>query len=253
MPDESQNKPRKETDWQAESVRATAFPSPGSLSIDSSNWWETIVGEPPENRVAQPKVGVLQEQGHFSNGMLTLISQPARIDWLFTQPNPDEVNWSLEDCTEVFQPMISRWLVAAPSLQRLAFGAVLRLPVSDRKEGYEALSRFLHNVKLDPAGSTEFLFQINRPRQSKIVEGLSINRLSKWSVALLQQVTYSVQPPQTAPFQIMSQEENAFCRVELDINTMPDVDGELATEVLPQIFDELVLLGKEIASAGDIA
>lgn len=253
MFDESRAAHPKKTDWQAESVRATAFPSPGSGPHDNSTWWETIVGEPPENRISQPKVGVLQEQGHFSNGMLTLISQPSRIDWLFTQTNPSETSWSLEECVGIFQPVIERWLISAPGVQRLAFGAVLRLPVDDRKQGYEALSGFLHNVKLDPEGSSEFLFQINRPRKSETIEGLSINRLSKWSVALLHQATYSVQPPQAAPFELMSHEESAFCRLELDVNTMPDVDGELSAEILAQIFDELVTLGKEIASKGDIA
>lgn len=39
----------------------------------------------------------------------------------------------------------------------------------------------------------------------------------------------------------------------MDINTVPDFQGELSREQLPQVFQELVDLGREIAKEGDIS
>jgi hypothetical protein len=42
------------------------------------------------------------------------------------------------------------------------------------------------------------------------------------------------------------------CRLELDISTMPEWEGELPHDGLPEVFRELVDLGQEIAEKGDI-
>jgi hypothetical protein len=42
------------------------------------------------------------------------------------------------------------------------------------------------------------------------------------------------------------------CRIELDINTVPDFPGELDREILQPIFGDLVDLGQEIVREGDI-
>lgn len=253
----SNESPKRQSDvieWKAESLRMTAFPSPGSVLGEPPNWWETAVGEPPENRVSQPKVAVTQEQGRFSTGVLTLISQPGRIDWLLTGPDKAEVVGPFEESVETFVPLIIRWFGDAPTLQRMAFGAVLRLPVKDRTDGYQKLSSYLHHVELDPEGSTEFLYQINRPRKSRSgIETLSINRLSKWSVAFTQQATYMVQSPEAAQFQLTNLQKDSYCRLELDINTAPDIQGDLPATDLPEILNELVELGREIATNGDIS
>ena len=253
MSEESHKKEPGSIDWQVESLRMTAFPSPGTVFGEPPNWWETAVGEPPESRVHQPKVGVIQEQGRFSSGVLTLISQPGRIDWLLARPDKAEVPWPFEESLETFVPLILRWFDDAPVLQRIAFGAVLRSPVNDRADGYKKLSSYLHHVELDPEGSTEFLFQINRPRKSRSsVKNLLINRLSKWSVAFMQQATYTVQQPEAAQFQLTNLQKEVFCRLELDINTAPDLEGDLPSKDLPEIFSELVELGREIVTKGDI-
>jgi hypothetical protein len=254
MSNESPTRHSDEIEWKAESLRVTAFPSPGSAPVEPINWWERAVGEPPENRVSQPKVAVTQEQGRFFTGVLTLISQPGRIDWLLTGPDKAEVVGPFEESVKTFVPLIMRWFEDAPTVQRIAFGAVLRLPVNDRTDGYKKLSRYLHHVRLDPEGSTEFLFQINRPRNSRSgIETLLINRLSKWSVAFTQQATYMVQSPEAAQFQLTNLQKDSYCRLELDINTAPDIQGDLPANDLGKILNELVELGREIATKGDIS
>jgi hypothetical protein len=42
------------------------------------------------------------------------------------------------------------------------------------------------------------------------------------------------------------------CRLELDINTDAAFVGEIPNESIPTVLDELIGLGKEIASYGDV-
>ena len=43
-----------------------------------------------------------------------------------------------------------------------------------------------------------------------------------------------------------------YCRLELDINTAPECFGLLTPDKLPELFTEMVEMGKEIAEEGDI-
>jgi len=133
--------------------------------------------------------------------------------------------------------LMLRWLAGCPPLQRLAFGAVLTRPVDDLLTGYRQISDYLPFVQLDPESSSDFSYQINRPRNSTVISGLRINRFSRWSVARVFASTFDTQ---------------IGCRVELDINTAQEFQGELPQEKLPVIIQELVDLGKEIAENGDI-
>lgn len=237
--------------WQAHGFRLTAFPSP-TAEIREPTWWETVVGEPPDNRASQPKAGVMQEQGQLSGGNLTLIVQPFRIDWLFNAPEVNVVLGDIDEALNSFTPLMNRWLEIAPLLQRIAFGVTLRLPVEGRAEGYRVLSNYLPSVRLDAEGSTEFLYQINRPRSSNTgVEGLKINRLSKWMVEVTQQATYTVIPG-ALPSRLDEVEKDFYAKLEIDVNTSPDFNGDLPADQLHRIYDELVIFAKEMAHEGDI-
>src|SRR3989338_736053 len=84
---EQKHKNGAETDvWEAETLRATAFPSP-DVQFDSTKWWEPVVGAAPETDVNNIKLGVKQTQGTFSGARLSLNVQAARIDWILT-PDP---------------------------------------------------------------------------------------------------------------------------------------------------------------------
>ncbi len=82
------------------------------------------------------------------------------------------------------------------------------------------------------------------------IADLKINRLTKWSVAghVSAQVELSAQHVRYS-----RDEEPAFaCRLELDINTSPELQGDLPKEKLPVILREMVNLGPEITKQGDI-
>jgi len=122
------------------------------------------------------------------------------------------------------------------------------LPVDDRPSGYRKLGSYLPGIQIDPEGSSDFLYQINRPRKARLnIPSLRINRLSNWSVSRIdiggQFGAQTIELPGL---------EQYACRLELDINTAPDFQEILVREQLRSTFEELVDLGKEIAARGDI-
>jgi hypothetical protein len=242
--------PLNPAEWEAESLRLTAFLSP-SAQIDQHDWWKTIVGDLPERTTSERSTGIQQEEGKFGDGKLSLIVQPTRIDWQLTpldvSPSsplgfPKVGPWL--DSLRSFHDLMLSWIEIAPPVQRLAFGAVFLLQVPNSQEGYKKLSDYLP-FELDK-DSTDFFYQINRPRKSTSIKqfDLKINRLSKWNV--LGGFALSLnQPLQIKPTQFS-------LRLELDLSTAEDFQNELPSEQLPQILSELVEVGKEIALKGDI-
>lgn len=257
MPQQSTvNRPALEA-WQAQILRLTAFPSPAA-QVTEPSWWTDLVGQPPETRTLQPKRGGQHEEGRFEGRKLVLRVEPTRIDWLFTPIDDGEEGeifstiGTFPESLTAFLRLMFHWfeIETCPLVQRLAFGAILLQPVEDRQAGYRLVSTYLPSVQLDAEGSSDFLYQINRPRNSDSgITALRVNRLSKWSVAARRRAEFSLGPGGVGYF---PGQEHFACCLELDINTVADFQGELHREQLPRIFEELVELGKEIAAEGDI-
>jgi len=247
------------TAWQVANLRVTAFPVEPT-KIDALSWWIDLLGYPPETQIARPKIGERQEEGEYEGRKLLLQVKPERVDWTLAPIIKVSETERLEgfplagpfpDVVGSLRKLMLRWLPRCPPIARLAFGGVLTLPVENRETGYRELARFLPDFELDPE-SSDFFYQINRPRASTAVEGLRINRLSKWSVMLFQPVTISVSPDVPAIAMPSGSAESA-CRLELDVNTVPSP----RSHVLPdgkrlEIFEELLRLGEEITQRGDV-
>jgi len=241
--------------WQAETLRLTAFPF--ERLSDKPGWWKEIIGEEPESRIVRPRQQGLQEEGDFDRGRLRVIAQPARIDWLFTvrekgdeSEGPFDTLGPLALAVQVFQPPIDRWLREfAPEIKRLGFGAILLAEVPSRADGYGTLQRFLPSVRLEE-DSSDFIYQINRKRPTTTgIDGLEINRLSKWSVMLRTDMVLSFQG--IAATQMPGPVHHAL-RLELDINTAAEFVGPLPHDRLGDIFSELQEMAEEIAARGDV-
>lgn len=224
--------------------------------MGEKDWWNALVPEPPETSIIRPQY---QDEGPFERGRLMLTAQSGRIDWIY---GPDirrleeglPIVGPVDEVLEGFSNLMHRWLEMSPPLMRLAFGAILLQPAEDRRHGYGALSSYLPAVKLDADTSSDFVYQINRPRSSVSgIPNLRVNRLSKWSVMQMQKLRLEVQVAEAQVGQsAVPYEQHSACRLELDINTAPEFGGELPKGQLPMLFDELVSLGKEIALQGDI-
>lgn len=247
--------------WQAESFRLTAFLSP-SAQIVEQDWWNKLTGELPDRKTSEPKTGIQQEEGRFKNdkidGHLVLTVHSTRIDWQLVPilEVPDSGFPTIGVFTEsvdLFLKLMLHWLETAPSIQRLAFGAVLMQPGNSLKDSYYQLSSYLpFNLDED---SSDFLYQINRPRKLASIEipDFSINRLSKWSASKWSVSLFAGSASDPSQLtQYVTKPTQFAVRLELDINTTADFLGELSSEKLPYVFQELVKFGKEIASKGDV-
>lgn len=207
-----------------------------------------------------PKRGAVQEEGKFDGGRLILSVQPMRIDWVVSahivEGNELETFPTIGPFSEslrTFLVLIERWLQSetAPPVKRIALGAVLLQAVENKHMGYEQIAKYLRTVQIDPSNSSDFLYQINRPRVSASgIVDLKINRLSKWSVSGWRSALLAVTPASVE--QAMGPESFA-CRLEFDINTAADFVGSLPRDGLSKIVRELANLGQEIARDGDVA
>ena len=237
--------------WQAASLRLTVFPVPESEHSVQS-WWTELLDGPPEQIVTKPRSGETRLQGTTDNLLLQLRAEPMRITLQCSAKPPSLPpvgEHTLGPYTEArgeFSTLVSEGvsLGTFPDIERLAFGAVLCQPASTLQSGYRTLERYLPKVKIDDE-SRDFLYQINRRRPSRVIDGLQVNRLSKWSIALVQDMMLR------GDGAVLKMASALSCRSELDINTDPSRKRELPRDRLRDIFAECVAFADEIATNGD--
>lgn len=240
--------------WQPSLLRMTVFCEPDFKGYRPNQWVE-LVGEAPENVSSQPRTGESLEEGTYEGAKLLLQTKQFRLDLAYIvaqNPLTDTDNMPtlgpFPERTEAFYNLVKKWFSLNPSLPitRIAFGSELFINVGSLMEGYKILSKYLSFITPDEDNS-DFTYQINRRRNSKIKDGLIINRLSKWAVLQIQQAM--VIPDQQ---QLHLVKDSYACRLELDINTgVSLVDLSVRQEHL-SIFDELITFGAEIAVKGDV-
>ena len=195
-------------------------------------------------------------EGKYGPGRLVLDITGNKIDWVlapsadFPRLKVDKLPPSIGLFTETrddFVKTISHWLVSSPPIFRVAFGARLMLPVTDKEEAFRRLSSYLPFI-LDEKNSTDFSYQINRPRISRVLGGdIRINRLTRWASLVFRTIVTTV-----GKTNVTTQSNNYACFLELDMNTDADVDKPLPEKDLTNLFLELVQLANEIAEKGDI-
>jgi hypothetical protein len=242
------------SDWLVDQFRLTAFPVPGAITR-SPEWWEAASGASPDETTSNPKKGSSAVSGSFGPGKLVLRLEPDRVDWLLVPADLDAAALlispafpnigSLAETLVAFSEIAERWLGRddVPEVGRLAFGAVLRHPEADRRSGYLRVPDYVP-VHVDPE-SSDFLYQINLPITSTAgINGLQINRLSKWSVSAMKLLALVSTGATIAPEPVY-----AFT-LELDINTAPTFAGPLPKARLFALYRELTNLGGQIAAEG---
>ena len=244
------------SDWRVEFLRLTLFPS--NIPEGSDDWFSQLVGEPPDATVSHPKTGSRRDELRSEGRYLALEISPTRIDLrLSADPTVDiETEVPLElgpfpEAKEYFCKLAQKWfsLETCPSSLRIAFGGVVVLPTDDRTSGYKQLQAYLPAVRLDPDASSDFSYRINRPRRSRSdIPDLLVNRLNTWSVRVIQRSMLTLRPNEAS--QTLGPQHRA-CRLEFDINTASEYDGEFSPDVGQTLFAELVDLAEEIIRDGD--
>jgi hypothetical protein len=238
-------------DWQALVVRVTAFnPAPATAA---RTLWERLAGSMPETVLSSPHTGIDQAIGAWHKGQLMVAQQPDRSDLLyasFGEYGGQSAGVPLgpyRDSIGEFIPLAQRWLdVLEVIVTRVAFGLVVECPVSSRSEGYRVLDQLIPSVRLDADRSSDFFYQINRWRKSKLVEA-NVNRLTKWSVMHRIRVGTSSSGEKLPPTDL-----GDAVRLEMDMNTSADVFLRMNPKVAAELLDEEVALALEIAERGDV-
>lgn len=243
--------------WQVAALRLTTFLGPETELDTSVSWWEKVTNKSPELQNNNIKLHQKSEKGIFNDITLSFDLTLGRVDWQVTglpidQPTINSASdfQPISNLLPILSEVASRWLTVAPPVMRLAFGAQLGIPVADRTSGYQLLSKYLSTVAIDPEGSSDFSFQINRPRRSLITPDLKINRLSKWSVLIFTTTSLLLQNDNP----VSSQRSSSFnsCFLDMDINTSATNTKEFSQDQSKAYFIELRDLGLEIAKSGDI-
>ncbi|MEQ8673165.1 MAG: hypothetical protein RLP44_32070 [Aggregatilineales bacterium] len=245
--------------WSVETLRITTFMRT-TVEIPPKELWKMITGDEPEQVIEQPRTGETRLEGSFENGRLLLITTPEVVEWRLVPVVQDDsveneiptIGGFLENLT-AFQDLGRKWLSSNyySEASRLAFGLVLLNPVDSLSDGYSLMSNYLHDVKINTNNISDFFYQINRQRVSK-VNNIQLNRLSKWTVVALRNLNF-ILTNLTNPNIVREDVVGHAFRLELDINTVPDKNVLLNHSNLNSIFDELVDLAKEIAEKGDIS
>jgi hypothetical protein len=237
--------------WEAEGLRFSAFPPP-SVAFELKPLWETLVGKVPEEVQERPQQGLRNEFGPLLDDHFFVTQLFSRIDFILAVHPQKAFGLEVvsvgpyERAEKAHVELAKKWLKGAPSLGRIAYAPTLVHRVDSVEQGYKVLRELLPRLPLDE-GAQSLLWQINRPRPSKVVNGVTINRLSKWSVTTQQrmQLLPETQIVFSGPVSTMS-----ACKLELDIYTDPI--EPLPAENLVPLLDELIATAKEISERGDI-
>jgi len=237
--------------WQVLSLRTTAFYNPDE-KVDPTRLWFEIMESPPDTELRKPKEGIVHLEGPSENGKQSITTALGRTDFRLEGGegggNPSPLG-SPEEVFPGFTRLSKSLLgsVSFPPASRLAFGTVMDLPVEDKDEGYRQLSAYLP-FRIDASNSSDFFYRINRPRLSGTKNGLTVNRVSGWSLRIIRKTQLTLSPTGHLAASAKSTGPEYACRVELDINT----DAEFNGRVDEATFDELVVLAKEIYARGDV-
>jgi hypothetical protein len=239
--------------WNVEHLRLTIFHPSG---VDTSNLWERLMHVLPESRDERPREGVVQQQGEAGGNRLLLITRADRFDWTVI-PNPASdagimptpILVDINQAVTLIQDALRISLQAVTVMDRLAFGALLGQQVADPTEGMSRLSEYLPRLGLEEQGVSDFVYQINRRRQSLCVPHAQLNRVARWSSEQIIQGQLRITPallPQVQP-----SGTRFVNRLLLDVNTVPGTSA-IAHDRFSGLFVELVEIACKVASEGDV-
>ncbi len=234
-----------ERKWQIESLRFTAFPS--EPQRPQENAWESLRGSPPPWQQARPREDLVRESGPFGSGALTYDANPTRIDWRCLSQTKDDGPPDLGGFpggAASFLRLMKMWLKDAPRLKRIGYGPTLLLPVSTQEEGNAVLNRVLPEVEID-RDCRDFFYQVNRRKNSEQINGLALNRLTRWAVQTFARTRVPIQQNDTTPYQ---QESVCACRLDLDFNTDHEFAKKLPKTRLGKLLDELSKLAVDTSN-----
>ncbi len=238
-------------DWRVQQLRLSIFPV-NPIDMDEGSYWERLVGEKPDQHHHRRQPYQVFEGGPFGDGYLVAEADSNRVHWrMLPKPESDsagsEIIGFYAEQQERFSKIMLRWLENSPLLQRIGFGGVLVLDANDLPDACSKLARLLPAVSIDTENTRDFMYGINRRIKSRQeIPELELNRLAKWSVEQLFEVSDPSDRSTWQPSKTLT-----FCKFEFDINTVRDFTGEMPNKLVTNIFKELVQRANELIVYGD--
>lgn len=255
----------RDLQWKAQTLRVSALWPSAEIVVPEA--WAEVMGAKPETTTSRKGIEQRAEggqpgaEGDQQGQMVSLVVRPDRIEWALrvgepAEPPEDLLDLTLGDFADALTFLTdvgTRWTASGfcPSAQRLALGGVLLAPVEDRQEGYQRLAAYLPAVDIDGEGSSDLLYQINRPRVTETLGfELVVNRLCKWAVASFQTLVVPLggggKPPASR-----GEPGRSGCRLEFDINTDKDFAEQLRPDQMATLLAEFASYATTISQEGD--
>ncbi len=239
------------TDWSTEHLRLTVFAEAERPYGRARELWQSLVGGTPAEVTENPQTNTIQLQRQDGQSVLHMLADTARMDLRqFYRPLDEKQIGGppFLSAQKQFARLVKRWLRIKPlnNVQRVAFGSTVLRRCAKLEDCHDALQAFVP-IQGVPASSLEdFLYQTNRWRRSRLVTGLRINRLVKWSVQHVARLRID------AGARMGSTSFSAYnAQLELDVNSAPEHADLLIPHRLETLFGELVELAIRFHSSGE--
>jgi len=240
--------------WLTESIRLSLFSSE-VVKLTGENWKQLTGQDEPEQE--QKGSGRHVFASNIIGGQLTLGAVANRCDIILNpvvkadgpEDNiPSVGQWpnALEQFQKLTEPFVEH--LPFPVL-RVAFAPALLHPFNDRLDAYKALVSLVKSIKQPPEKLRDLLFRVNWPQNSTAVDGLTLNRLTTWSVVRIR--LQMLVPDGTGPARFTDELATAL-RLELDHNTDPEHVGVFDATCLLPIYRELTNLALQNAQEGEV-
>jgi hypothetical protein len=191
-------------------------------------------------------------EGSYLNGKLLLVGTSERIDWNYVVDQRGGEQQTVDPWPETVEKFVSA--VGAitkeiESVHRIAIGAILAVHVEDRDAGYRLVEHAVRNdfgLKI-PADGSDFQAQLNRPTQSRIINGVTLNRLCQWSVQVTRPMQLRVRLTRDGSPEAHATGGDAryAMRFAIDFNTSAEWADEFKPEDRAPLIAELMRHAKE--------
>lgn len=82
----------------------------------------------------------------------------------------------------VVEPLAFAWLETCNfNVMRLAWGSQLTIEAQDQPSAFAAVVEQVPNLALRVPKASDLAFQVNLPKESAVIHGMRINRITKWN------------------------------------------------------------------------
>ena len=240
--------------WNTQVLRVTLFLRE---PMDGAGLWERVVGMAPMVDEHRPRERARRQVGSIGDASFELQVSAPRLDWIMTpaitEGSVPSIHFgSLDTALKRFDVLLRPWLAAPPDtgIVRVAFGLVAALPVLDRGVAYERLQQLVPSVTFDAEHTREVLYRVNRPKPSRVLLGVKLNRITTWTAILAR--AYLTVIGTAPPLQTIAGEEEFFVRCECDHSTSAEATEPLENASLVAIYDELREMAVENVERGEM-